>query len=254
MDARDGFDRVFAALATSRSYRDAMRAATPEFPEWLIPFNGIGGDELARIARETRVGMGDSFVDLACGTGGSGLWIAEQTGAALVGVDFSAAAIDAAATLANERRHPERARFVVADAQETGLPSEAFDAVVCIDALIFMNAERATTEIARLLRSGGYAVATSWEALSADAPLPGMVDDYVSIFDSAGLTVRTHEVLTGWNERQSIFYRALIERERALRDEMGEAASTLLQEARDGIARESRPPRVRKVFIVAERR
>lgn len=66
MNARDGFDRVFAALSASRSYREAMRAATPELPEWLIPFNGIGGDELARIAREIRVGEGDSFVDLAC--------------------------------------------------------------------------------------------------------------------------------------------------------------------------------------------
>jgi hypothetical protein len=48
-------------------------------------------------------------------------------------------------------------------------------------------------------------------------------------------------------------YRALIERENALRDEMGDAASDLLAEARDGIAREGAPPRVRKVFLVAER-
>jgi hypothetical protein len=51
-----------------------------------------------------------------------------------------------------------------------------------------------------------------------------------------------------------IFYRALLERERLLRDEMGDAASSLLEEAREGIAREGRPPRVRKVFIVAQRR
>ena len=254
MNARDGFDRVFAALSASRSYREAMRAATPELPEWLIPFNGIGGGELARIAREIRVGEGDSFVDLACGTGGAGIWIAEQTGSALVGVDFSAAAVEAAAALASERGFAARARFVVADAQETGLSSAAFDAVVCIDALIFMKAELAANEIARLLRAGGYAVATSWETLSADAPLPGMVADYSAIFDSAGLTIRTHEVLTGWNERQSILYRALLERERMLRDEMGDAASSLLEEAREGIAREGRPARVRKVFIVAQRR
>ena len=117
-----------------------------------------------------------------------------------------------------------------------------------------MKAELAANEIARLLRAGGYAVATSWETLSADAPLPGMVADYSAIFDSAGLTIRTHEVLTGWNERQSIKDRALLERERMLRDEMGDAASSLLEEAREGIAREGRPARVRKVFIVAQRR
>jgi ubiquinone/menaquinone biosynthesis C-methylase UbiE len=254
MNSPDGFDRVFAALSASRSYREATRAATPELPEWLIPFNGIGFDELARIARETRAGASDSFVDLACGTGGSGLWIAERTGASLVGVDFSAAAIREAAKLARERGRAEQARFVVADAEETGLTTAAFDAVVCIDALIFMKAERAANEIARLLRRGGYAVATSWEMLSDDVLLPSMVRDYAPIFDSAGLAIQTHEVLTGWSERLTLYYRALIERESALREEMGEAASSLLEEARDGIAREGRPPRVRKVFIVAERR
>jgi ubiquinone/menaquinone biosynthesis C-methylase UbiE len=254
MNARDGFDRVFAVLSTSRSFREATRAATPELPEWLIPFNGIGGDELARIARETRIGEGDSFVDLACGTGGPGLWIAEQTGSALVGVDFSAAAVDAATALAKDRGLSTRARFVVADAQATALRSEAFDAVVCIDALIFMKADVAAREIARVLRRGGYAVATTWETLSSDAPLPGMVADYAAVFDSAGLAVREREVLTGWNQRQMIFYRALLEREASLREEMGDAASSLIEEAREGIAREGRPPRVRKIFIVAQRR
>ena len=254
MDAREGFDFVFAALPGSRAYREATRAAAPEFPQWLLPFNGIGGDELARIALEARIGPGDAFVDLACGTGGSGIWIAERTGAALVGVDFSTAAIASANALAAERGHlTERVRFVVADAQDTKLPAAAFDAVVCIDALIFMDADAAAAEIARLLRPGGYFVATTWEVLSEDIPLPGMVFDYEPVFERAGLAVHAYEALAGWNERLAVFYRALLEREDALREEMGEAASSLLEEARDGLSREGKTPRVRKVFIVARR-
>ena len=117
-----------------------------------------------------------------------------------------------------------------------------------------MDADATAAERARLLRPGGYAVATTWEALSEDAPLPEMVFDYELGFRarrSCGQNVRRTRRLerTPW----LIFYRALLEREDALREDMGEAASDLLEEARDGLARSGKPPRVRKVFIVAQR-
>jgi SAM-dependent methyltransferase len=253
MDAASGFDRVFSALSSSRAYRDAVHASVPELPSWLIPYNGIDGSELARIALETGAGAGDAIVDLACGTGGATLWIARQTGASIVGVDFSAAAIREATALAEAREHGERAHFVVANIESTGLPDGQFSAAVCIDALVFVNAAEAVREIARLLRPGGVFVATSWEVLADDVPLATMVRDYTPILQAAGLTVRTHEVLEGWKERSSLFYRALLEREPALKEEMGEAADDLLDEARQFFARVALPPRVRKVFIVAER-
>jgi SAM-dependent methyltransferase len=253
MDAASGFDRVFSALSSSRAYRDAVRASNPELPSWLVPFNGIDGSELARIARETRAGEADAIVDLACGTGGPTLWIARQTGASIVGVDFSAAAIREATALAETRGHGERAHFVVANLERTGLPDAQFSAAICIDALIFVDASEAAREIARLLRPGGIFVATSWEALADDLPLATMVRDYTPFLEAAGLTVRTHELLEGWNERQAVFYRALLDRESALSDEMGEAADSLLDEARQYFERAALPRRVRKVFIVAER-
>lgn len=253
MDAASGFDRVFSALSSSRAYRDAVRASVPELPSWLVPFNGIDGGELARIALETGAGEGDAIVDLACGTGGATLWIARQTGASVVGVDFSPAAIREATALAEARGHGERAHFVVANVESTGLPDGQFSAAVCIDALVFVDAADAAREIARLLRPGGIFVATSWEALADGVPLATMVRDYTPVLEAAGLTVRTHELLEGWNERQAVFYRALLDRELALNDEMGEAAGSLLDEARQYFERAALPPRVRKVFIVAER-
>jgi SAM-dependent methyltransferase len=254
MDAADGFDRVFAALPRSRAYREAVRAAVPELPEWLVPYNGIGAGELARIARETGAAEGDAFVDLGCGTGGPGVWIARHTGASIAGVDFSPAAVREATALAQARGIADRAQFVVAGIEATGLPGSRYAAAVCIDALVFVDPAAAAREIARLVRPKGIAVATSWESLGGDAVLPTMVRDYRPCFEEAGFSIRTHEVLEGWRERQAILYRALLEREAALLAEMGDAASSLLEEAREGLARERLPPRVRKVLIVAERR
>src|SRR5215471_12076047 len=45
--------------------------------------------ELRVMADALHVGRGQKIVDLGCGRGGPGRWIAQATGAALVGIDIS---------------------------------------------------------------------------------------------------------------------------------------------------------------------
>jgi SAM-dependent methyltransferase len=187
----DLFDRIFSALATSQVYREAMQAADPDLPDWLAPYSTITFKDLTRIASLLKVGPGDTFVDLACGLGGPGIWVAEHTGAALVGVDFSAAAVKAAQTLAQQRPLPSPTRFVVAHAVATGLDDAFAKGVMSIDALMFIDSS-AIDEIARIIKPGGTAVIRAAETLG-DPHLPTLVPDYRPIFEAAGFTIEVRE-------------------------------------------------------------
>ena len=249
---RAGFDGVFAAIAGSLAYRDAVREAYPETPDWVLPFNAVDFAMLGRIARALHVSRGEKFVDLACGMGGPGLWIAHETGAALTGIDYSPSAIAVAEGIARERHIEER--FICADATATGLPGAAFGALVSLDAMQFMAPDSACTEIARLVRPGGRIVVTTWETLVDDFPRPTMVGDYEPYFDRAGIDLQAREIVAGFPDRQRAFYAAVLARAGALRAQAGEPAESLIEEARVGLDRDGTPPRVRRVLLLGQKR
>src|ERR1700675_2617216 len=53
----------------------------------------ITRSELREMVDRLHLGPGQKIADLGCGRGGPGQWIAGATGAALVGIDFSAVAL-----------------------------------------------------------------------------------------------------------------------------------------------------------------
>lgn len=253
VEASDGFDRMYQATTRSSVYRDAVRASSKDLPEWLVPFSIVDAPLLERIASELRVREGDAFLDLGCGAGGPALWVAARTGASLIGVDFSATAIEAAASLAQARKLTERARFIVADATATGLPDASVSAVMSVDALMFMDAERAANEIGRVVMPGGILVMTAAESL-VEPFLPTIVRDYRPFFERAAFKTICHEEPDGHAELQLALYRALEDRADGLRAEIGVAAEALLEEARNGLSRAAQQTtRSRPVLFVAER-
>lgn len=246
------YDRVYSGIARSSAYRAALADIGFDLPDWVVPLSSLERSTLERMAEAMRVDEKDEFVDLACGLGGSALWMAQHTGARVVGVDFSEVAIHEATRLAGALEMEARASFVVADATRTGLRSERFAALMSVDALQFIDAEAAAAEIARILKPGGRAVITTWEALT-DVEVPTVVRDYRPYFSAAGLTVSRVEADAGARAREHSHYRAMLRRSESLRAEMGDAAGPLLEEAESTLRRENDPPRVRKVLIVAEK-
>jgi 2-polyprenyl-3-methyl-5-hydroxy-6-metoxy-1,4-benzoquinol methylase len=111
------YDLVYAGIAHSPAYRAALAEIGCDLPEWLVPLSSMERSVLERIAGEMHLRENLQFVDLACGLGGASLWLAQRTGANVVGVAFSSVAIREAA--------------------RTGLPDGAFAAVTSIDALQF---------------------------------------------------------------------------------------------------------------------
>ncbi|HEY6590046.1 MAG TPA: methyltransferase domain-containing protein [Actinomycetota bacterium] len=111
--------------------------ASPDLPQEIEPYSFVSVGLLGHVADALGLSPGTTLVDLGCGRGGPGLWLAQARGARLIGVDFSAVAVQQATDRAVLFELAERARFVVGDLAATGLADGAADAVVAIDALHF---------------------------------------------------------------------------------------------------------------------
>jgi SAM-dependent methyltransferase len=219
----------------------------------LAPTNWITWDELRRITVELRVGAGSTFLDVGCGGGGPGLWIAAQTGASVLGIDFSpegcAAARDRAAA-----KHPSvGAEYRNADMTATGLPDACADAALSIDAMQIVPQRRAAfREAARLLRTGARFVLTTWDhpgGVTADALMPGreVVPDSRPLLEAAGFRVLAYDRIPSWEERAVATYRALLAEREAVAAVAGEG---LVREAEWGVVHARRSVHV---FVVCER-
>jgi cyclopropane fatty-acyl-phospholipid synthase-like methyltransferase len=102
------------------------------------------------------------LLDVACGSGGPTLRIAERTGCRAHGIDLEATAIRAAQASVRKRGLTDRVTFAVADASRPlDFAPQSFDAIVCIDAIShFPDRQAVLAEWSRLLRPGGSAVYT----------------------------------------------------------------------------------------------
>lgn len=81
-------------------------------------------------AARQAVGQTPTALDVACGAGGTVLWLA-QRGWLATGVDVSDAALTLATRAAVQQGVAERARFLHVDLDDWRPPAEAFDCVTC---------------------------------------------------------------------------------------------------------------------------
>jgi ubiquinone/menaquinone biosynthesis C-methylase UbiE len=251
-DSISPFDRLHMAIFESEAYRDAIRESSPELPEWLTPASVIDICDLQTFADEVNIGAGHTIIDLGCGGGGPGLWVAEQTGASLIGVDASSAAVGIASALAASRNIANRSRFIIADFCATGLPDKYADAIMSLDALMFANARGAALEIQRIMKPGARVVVRSVESLVAPFT-PTLVRDYRPIFEEVGFTILRYEEAPDYRDRSLAFFNAIARRSDELYAELGSAADILIDEARDSIEKSKNSPRVRTIFLTAQR-
>ena len=81
-----GFDAVYSKYSNvakeTTSRRIFQEAYGAEYPADVDPHSHCTYTDLRRISRELQVGPGHTIVDLGCGRGGPGLWVARETGSA----------------------------------------------------------------------------------------------------------------------------------------------------------------------------
>lgn len=194
------FDEWYAAMPASRQQQqiqaDALGLPAHLLATSLLPFDGIDD-----VAAALRLAPGDTLVDLACGRGGYGLEIAERCGARLLGVDFSAVALDAARESAGAGWPAVDAEFRLGDLVDTGLPAGCAAAVLCVDAAQFAEPLQGLfTEARRILAPGGRLVVTGWQAhdVDDDAIPVRMRHDLAAAATAAGFRDATVTDQPGW--------------------------------------------------------
>jgi SAM-dependent methyltransferase len=135
-----------------------------------------------------------AVVDLACGTGSAALAAAAR-GARVTGVDITPELLEIAAQKA--ARAGRSITWLSGDASATGLPAEAFDAVVSSMGIIFVEPTAQVVEIGRLLRAGGTLAFSSW------VPDPGN-PFFSPILEVIGPSVDSGHSPDQWGEPETI--------------------------------------------------
>ena len=119
-----------------------------------------------------KVGM--EVLDVACGTGLASEPLLKR-GLKVTGVDISEPMME------KGRARHKGLEFVRGDAHELPFATRSFDAVICAQAMHWMDQAKALAEMTRVVRPGGR-IAVWWKKMAVDEPLR-------AVRQSAGLAV-----------------------------------------------------------------
>lgn len=207
------FDGWYTDLAHSPAQQRIQQDALG-LPPRLQSSSLLTWDGLDEVIDLLDVGPGDTLLDVACGRGGYGLEAAARTGAALIGVDFSAVAIAQAERNVPTFELAASARFQVGDLVDTGLADRCADAVLCVDAIQFATPFlSAAREFRRVLRADGRAVLTCWQPVDrATEAIPARLRELDPARDltAAGFTDVVVDDRPDWHDAERAMWDAAI--------------------------------------------
>jgi SAM-dependent methyltransferase len=121
-----GFDGGYRRWRASQRHAALLSQGMP--PQ-IEPFSFVPWEGLQLLASLAGTGAGRTLVDLGCGRGGPGLWLAQRLGADLIGADGSAVAVSDARERKRLFPGTATARFLVTDVTSTGLADRCADVV-----------------------------------------------------------------------------------------------------------------------------
>ena len=108
------------------------------------------------IAKESK---GKVFLDYACGNGGNAIFAAQRGAALSLGFDISSVSVKNARDAAVAVGLNDKIRFFQADAENTKLPDNSIDVVVCSGVLHHLDLSYVFPELRRILKTGGKVLA-----------------------------------------------------------------------------------------------
>jgi ubiquinone/menaquinone biosynthesis C-methylase UbiE len=250
------YDDIYAVMEQSPTLTGIWKEVYgDDYPGEAAPYGFVTLTDLRRTARTLRLQPGQLLVDLGCGRGGPGLWVARAMRSRLIGIDDSVVGIAQATQRAALFGMQDEPVFQVSTADATGLEDGSIDGAMSVDAFgAFGDKLAVMRETARILRPGGRLVATYWDSIKPRVPgsssYPYDELYFRWAFHQAGFAVIIYDETRNHRERQLAVYEAVCRQEAALREEMGEALNHVIEEAR------SSSPHLalgRRVFVAVQK-
>ncbi|MFJ5220968.1 SAM-dependent methyltransferase [Streptomyces sp. NPDC088354] len=224
------FRGIWGSQLWLRTFEEAYRG---EFPREAAPLSDCTWRTLGDMVAELRLNPGSILVDIGCGQGGPGCWMARALNCELIGIDHSKVAVEQAAETAKSFNIAERSTFRLGFLDATGLPSESAHGVIMVDSMPFAESRTAVLgEVSRILAPGGRAVITVTEVLDWNPEKPKGVADWTPLVRAAGLTLTKKIEQSGVFDRTERLFTLWREQRDALAIEIGpEAAELTYQDA-----------------------
>lgn len=223
-----------------------------EYPAELEPYSFTTRSELDRIVAGLALAPGELLIDIGCGRGGPGLWVAATAGAGLLGVDISPTALDASRRRAAALGLDDSATYAEGSYDALPVEDNAARGVLGIDSLLFApDKAAAMREIARVLAPGGRLVVTTWDYHSQPINRPPQVDDHRPLLVEAGFTVIGYDETPRWLENHRSVDALML----AAVDELAEETGQDPEDVKAGLQEMAATvdAMLRRVLIVAER-
>ncbi|MDY6903318.1 MAG: methyltransferase domain-containing protein [Thermodesulfobacteriota bacterium] len=121
---------------------------------------------IRHLALAVNINENDEVLDVGCGFGGSTIWLAENIGCRVTGIDINPKEINFARKQAHKRGIEDRVRFIEMDYREMDkrLGMESYSVVWQIETLIYTDRRKFAINAARLLRENGRIVIADYFA------------------------------------------------------------------------------------------
>lgn len=249
---RQVFTEAFAGPPSAVQARVWREVYGPEYPHELEPYSYVTRSELAHFVEQLALGEADTLLDLGCGRGGPGLWVAATTGASMLGVDISPTALADAKARAQALGLGARAEFALGDFCAIPAADGSAQGVMSVDALLFApDKAAAALEIARVLAPGGRFVATTWDYHAQPAGRPPQLADHRPVLADAGLEVLSYLDTVDWESNHRRLDALLTDNVEALAEESGDDPEQVRAELAEMAA--TVDTMLRRVLIVAVR-
>ena len=143
------------------------------------------------IARHSR---GKIFLDYACGNGTNAIKAAKAGAELAIGLDISDVSIANARALAQKEGVSRNTYFVQGDCENTGLPDNCIDVVLCAGMLHHLDLSYAFPELRRIIKKGGVILAV--EALDCNPAIKAY-------------RMLTPHLRTDWEKRHILSYKEI---------------------------------------------
>ena len=155
-------DAILRALARDRQEESTVTAA--DLYTRSLDCQNLGGFGLlerhaALVAEYQALGARQRILDMGCGLGGPGRYLADRFGSAVTGMDILPMRVQAAATLTQMVGHDDRITYCQGDATRLPFPAQQFAQAWLLDVSIHIaNKAALFGELARVVQVGGLLI------------------------------------------------------------------------------------------------